>query len=456
MADEQVEQQESIADIRRRMQSRRYDPADDEPDETDTVDETEAEAEPDADEPAEDEETGADEEAAETEDEPSDDAESETVEGDADDEDEGGPEESAEREGAESDEPTDAGRPEGEQPPAAEEPDDEADPIILEFHGGQTFRRSDLDDPERLEQYRQAVAAGLEMKADYQRKTAALAQHRQQVEQANAVLEQRGQLMREMYADEDMQKVLAEFGNDPFGDGVTLTQRLLQNPTEARRILTDPAAKERLWDKMEALRANPGERETIAAFDRQRRQSEEYQQRDEVQRAAYELQSFVGALDQTIDSFATHYEVPADDITEFVLNVAGLSPQDLVDLPNQPPAVQDRVTNGLLMLKQMHLRPQPDGSGYVIDPKLIERECRRLQKLGAAGSEASEGGAPKKGKSSKAEEHNAAVDRKLADDDPDPVPVPSGTPPGEPVEDEAEDFKAIRNRIQARGAQARR
>lgn len=352
-----------------------------------------------------------------------------------------------------------ADRPEGETPPAAEDSAALEERVVLETADGKRFTIADLRDPAKYAEFETEREKALLRQDKFTQRTQETAEQRRQLEAERETIRRGFQtlqagmgLLPAIVADEDMTRIVREFGNVKIGRE-TLFERLLLRPNETRGILASAELKERLWDRMEYLRNNPAEAERIARAEEAEHQNAGLQAEIEAVQHDTGLGYLAVAIEKEVENLAAEFPgVEAEEVERAILELGGLSPE-ILSGGDVTPEVQNRIRRGFEKLALMFLDADEEGKGYV-RPEMIRREFQRLQKLAPARDEqgrfAKEDAKPAApAPTKKQDEHNAAVKAALDDA---PPPPPSGAAPGAEEEDSAsqpKSYKELRQKMTA-------
>jgi hypothetical protein len=360
--------------------------------------------------------------------------------------DEGKPDEAAEPE-SKAEEPTKPDEtPESDAEKAsAEEPKPEEDPVLWERDDGTQLTLADLYESGNLEAFQADLTelreSGMRQKA-FTQKTQELANAHRALESREAqvavTLSEGMAAIQDAYRDPDMVELLAEFGGN-----TDIVTRILFNPKDTRALLGSQALKDRLRTQLEAVRDNP---ELVASHQRAQQAERTLAQRtqqDELQAQETRLVDVANALQQTITAYSAEYpNVDAEAVERSMVELGGITMED-VEKNNL-----ETLIPGLQVLDKMFVVTR-DGRDQ-INPALIEREFKRLDAMTdkpsteSTGDEASDTEASAADSSENAtDQHNAEVDKKLAE--PDPAPVPAGGDAGDDSQPEGPtDYRDVR------------
>lgn len=302
--------------------------------------------------------------------------------------------ETTESESDEGDEPTDA-QEEPEEAEAEDQPEAEADeekePTVL-INGEEV----------PLSTVMEWRDSGLRAQ-DYTRKTMTLAEQRKQFEQERQAT---AKLATDISNDPALQRFLAAHPE--------ALQYLMSDPAATRNLIGNEGRVKQFWSEYDIIRENPSIAERLY-----NRENPDVKPPEMVEAEMQQAATNVGhALNHVIETIGQEYpDVDQTEVANYLMELGGLTE---ANLPRDPQLQKKAVYGAMARLQQM-LFYENNGQVFV-DPRLVKDRFEAMARVQEK---------KKTTEQTKADQHNAKVDKALAESGRPPATPSGGTPRSE-------------------------
>lgn len=306
---------------------------------------------------------------------------------------------------SEADEADEAEEPEGEEEdepeesPGEEDEDEEGDEAD-ELPGDDLVVGYDDDgEPYTLRDLKN----GNLRRADYTQKTMDLSEREKALEQRE---QERASLTTELLKREETRQFLNE--------NPEALEALLEDPEETRQLISDPDAFSEFWSRWEVVKDDPELQEALTSKRKNEAADEVLDQRRDA-KYVRDLGRDLARAVAVVASDYDHGEELADDVSRYVMQLGGLTPEEFVKAAqNDPGSLRDSFET----LERLFV--QEDDRGEFISVEIIKDRFDHLSQLADREREEEE---------QEKDEHNKKVEKEIEEEENRPPATPSDASP---------------------------